>query len=300
MRAAILGAGGLVGSAVMAELRSRGHLGIGIGRGRVERQVDLADSGAIQPALFEGCQAMVHCAGVTDEEVTADLGAASRRAMDGTQRLIEAARNAGIKRFVYISSAHVYGPLNGEIDEAHPADPRSNYALLHFAAEQIMRRMLREEAEAGLILRPCAVFGPLPDAARFRRWSLVPFSFPRDAATTGEIRLASSGSQRRNFVSSVAIGEAVVDWLERGSAGLSVINAIGVDDLSVFELAQLSADICTRVTGRACRVTRPEAAAADAPPLRYRSRTERPRTGLTLTDHLESIIKAYGDMGAHQ
>ncbi|WP_374308365.1 NAD-dependent epimerase/dehydratase family protein [Dongia sp.] len=303
MKAAVLGPSGLIGSAVMTEMRARGHDAIGIGHGNADRQVDLGDPGAIAPDWFAGCNALIHCAGVTDEEVKVDLGHAAIRAVAATEALIKAARQAGVTRFVYVSSAHVYGHLVGDIDEARPADPLSDYALLHFATEQVLRRNLGVAGDSALVLRPCAVFGPLPDPGRFRRWSLVPYSFPRDAVTQGEIRLASAGSQMRNFISSQAIADAILDWLEGPAEGLSLRNALGVDDLSILALAERCAAICERLTGRPCQVVRPPAESKSPEsqaPLRYLSRVERPRAGPTLDQHLESIMNAYRDRGANR
>jgi UDP-glucose 4-epimerase len=298
MRVAVLGPGGLIGSAVMTGLRRCGHGAVGIGHGAADINADLGDPAKVQAEWFAGCDVLVHCAGVTDEEVKADLGAAARRAMAGTEALIRAAKKAGVRRFVYVSSAHVYGPLVGDIDETRPVNPISDYALLHFAAEQVLRRNAGDDGFSGLLLRPCAVFGPLPDPARFRRWSLVPFSFPRDAATLHEIRLASAGTQRRNFISSDAIASAITDWLEKPIGGVTLANVLGVDDLSVFALAERSAAIFQRLTGKTCAVIRPAPVADDTAPLNYRSRVEPRRAGLGLDQHLENIMNAYRVTGA--
>jgi UDP-glucose 4-epimerase len=303
MKAAVLGPSGLIGGAVMTELKNRGHEAIGIGHGNADLQVDLGAPEDVTSDWFAGCDILIHCAGVTDEEVKADLGRAAIRAVAATEALIRAARQAGVTRFVYISSAHVYGHLVGDIDETRPVNPLSDYALLHFAAEQVLRRNVGVGGDSGLVLRPCAVFGPLPDPGRFRRWSLVPYSFPRDAVTQGEIRLASAGTQMRNFISSQAIADAVLDWLAEAANGLSVRNALGVDDLSILALAERSAAICERLTGRPCQVVRPQPESKlpeSHAPLRYLSRVERPRAGPTLDQHLESIMNAYRDRGANR
>src|SRR5262249_6980594 len=131
--------------------------------------VDLAGRDTL---LLPDCDALVHCAGVTDEEVKADSGSALLRAGNGTDRLIAAAMAAGARRLAYVSSAHVYGTLTGHIDETLPPNPLSDYALAHYVAEQVLRRAALRPGLAVRILRPCAVFGPLADPKRFRRWSL--------------------------------------------------------------------------------------------------------------------------------
>ena len=75
MNILVTGANGLLGRAVMAELRRRGHHGIAVGRAPQCRsadaaayvQADLCDTSAVQ-ALFAGVQpdAVIHCAAWTD------------------------------------------------------------------------------------------------------------------------------------------------------------------------------------------------------------------------------------------
>lgn len=297
MKAALLGPGGLIGSAVAAVLNARGHAIVGIGHGAATIKADLADVSAIALDWFAGCDALIHCAGVTDEEVKADVGQAAKRAFMATSALIENGRRAGVSRFIYVSSAHVYGQLVGHIDENTQPNPLSDYALLHFVAEQVFRRAATENDV--LILRPCAVYGPLPDPARFRRWSLVPFSFPRDAAMLGEIKLASAGTQRRNFVSSQAVAEAAVDWLERPVKGITTANVLGNEDLSISALADRTAALCQSAIGRPCKVTRPQQGGAASPDtFAYRSNVEKPRPGLPLDQHLINILNAYRETGA--
>jgi len=43
------------------------------------------------------------------------------------------------------------------------------------------------------------------DPKRFRRWSLIPFSFPKAIAESGTIRISGTGRDRRNFVGSDVI-----------------------------------------------------------------------------------------------
>jgi UDP-glucose 4-epimerase len=250
-KVAITGAKGLIGSAVAAEVVARGHEVVTLGRGAGNAvTLDLAEKLPALPAI----DALIHCAGVTDEEVKADSAAAMTRAASGTDRLIAAATAAGVGRVVYVSSAHVYGALTGHIDETMPANPLSDYALAHFLAEQIFRRNAIRAGFALRILRPCAVFGPLSEPERFRRWSLIPFSFPRAIAETGLIRILGTGRDRRNFVGTNVIAAQAADFVDMQTPGVAILNPIGTADLTVAEFAELCARLGGDVLGRKCRV----------------------------------------------
>jgi UDP-glucose 4-epimerase len=274
MIAAVLGAQGLIGSAIARHL---GALALGR-RAPADRIVDLAD-----PDL-SGIDALVHAAGVIDEDF-ADPPRAFRHAIEGTGALIAAARAHRVKRVCYISSAHVYGPFSGRIDEAAPPDPRSDYAIAHFAAEQILHRAAWDGFRV-LILRPCAVFGLPPEG--FRRWSLVPFAFPLQAVTEGRIVLRSHGLQRRNFVGTGDVARVVADWLERDAAPFERINPIGAKTGTILALARTCAREYENLTGRTCPVIAPPSNDAPADDFVYASAAGQPAA----VDDLAAAIRA--------
>jgi UDP-glucose 4-epimerase len=252
-RIAVLGAGGVIGAAVAARLALDGVV-LRVGRRPASDVVaDLATPDETLLRALSGCDAAVHCAGVTDEEFASDRASAWRRATEATSRLADLMRSAGVRRVVYVSTAHVYGPLRGPVSERSAPDPRSDYAVAHFAAEQILRRA----GFAGGAVRPCAVFGDPPDLDRFRRWSLVPFAFPRMAVDRSEIALATAGMQRRNFVSADGVAECVAALLAPDS-GWRTLNAVGAVSLSIRAWAELVAARAARVTGQPCRIAAPD------------------------------------------
>ena len=293
MRVALAGASGLVGSAIARELRDRGHQVATIGRGDAcDVRFDLASSRELSIAP---CDALVHAAGVTDEDFRAP-DAAWAKARRGAAALADAALAAGARCLAYVSSAHVYGPLEGEIDEARSPDPRNDYARAHLETEQLFRDRAGRAGAALLIARPCAVFGPLAAPAAFARWSLIPFDFPRQAAS-GRIELKSTGAQRRNFASSIAIGKLLAGWLAGAPSSATLANAPGPDELSVYDFALLCARIA-REEGRECRVDRPAAGPAPGPPLNYRSRLGLLPAAPSLEEHVRGLLRTFLEKGS--
>lgn len=255
VRILLTGCTGLIGSAVLRQLRNE-HDVVTLGRRATsDVQADLTDPGSLARAEFGSVDALVHCAGVVDEDFLDDPSRAFLSATVGADALVRAAVAAGARQLTYISSAHVYGPMVGYKDEASPPDPRSDYAIAHYATEQIFKRQTSASV-SGLALRPCAVFGGLPDPSGFRRWSLVPFSFPRDAARMGSIVIRSTGEQRRNFVGTEDIASTLARWLDSAPEGWSAINPLGGTTMSVFEFGQTCAKITEEMTGRTVEVTR--------------------------------------------
>jgi len=289
MAIGLLGATGLVGGGVGAALQ--GPV-IALGRGvSAERSLDLANVESMTSSVWADIDCLVHCAGVTDEEVQADAEAAYHRASYAMTRLVDSAHRAGVTRFVYVSSAHVYGPLEGRIDETKPVDPRTDYAIAHSASEQIFRRAALRDGVEALIVRPCAVYGFPSNLARFRRFGLIPFGFPKMAAEQGRIALRSRGDQVRNFVSTAMIGRRIAAFLSGASeAGRCLVeNALGPDDLSVVDFANLCCERYRQLTGAACKVTQGEGEAA-AKPFFYCSLRDNRDKPSELVPFLDEII----------
>src|SRR5207249_2438481 len=108
-----------------------------------------------------GCDAVVHCAIGTAWGQRREIFAVT---VDGTRYLAEAARGAGVQRFVHLSTMAVYGDENrmsGILDETTPARPirGSDYGESKAAAEQMIREAVRKGLPAA-ILRPARVYGP--------------------------------------------------------------------------------------------------------------------------------------------
>jgi UDP-glucose 4-epimerase len=246
LRVAVTGSTGVVGGAIAAALAAAGHAVTRLTRA----DFDLARPGAGAPDL-SGVDALVHAAGITEESARGPDGATIAGA--GWASLAARARAAGVARLVYVSSAHVYGPLEGRIDEAAPPDPRSRYAELHLESE----RVARDAGPACDVLRPCNVYGMPADLKRFARWALIPYAFPREAATRGRIVLNTPGLQARNFVAAQAVGAAAAALLALPPAAWRVRNVAGGDTLSVRDFARRVAGLAPAAIGTPVEVVVP-------------------------------------------
>lgn len=84
--------------------------------------------------------------------------------VQGTLNLLMAAREEGIKRFVFASSSSVYGDLPTlPKTETMTPDPQSPYAVSKLAGEQLCRVFARTEGLPTISLRYFNVYGPRQD-----------------------------------------------------------------------------------------------------------------------------------------
>lgn len=164
MRVLVTGGRGLLGSAVVTEL-GRDHEVVTFQRhpsGTTARELlgDVRDPEAVTSAVA-GCDAVVHLAAkVTMHGDRADFESIN---VQGTSILVDAARRAGVSRFVHISSpsvAHAGAPIMGA--GAEPADPdaaRGEYSRSKAAAELIA--LAADDSRMSVVaIRPHLVWGP--------------------------------------------------------------------------------------------------------------------------------------------
>ena len=128
-------------------------------------QADLLDPGALEQAAV-GCRAVVHAAAWTGgPELSPEAG--YRVNVEGTRNVLDAARAAGVERFIYVSSVAVYGlnraPL---IIESMPTPPVGQaYSDSKIAAE----KLVRGSGLPYVMIRPASTYGP-----RGTAWTVGP------------------------------------------------------------------------------------------------------------------------------
>jgi len=94
--------------------------------------------------------------------------------VDGSIALMEAARAAGVGRFVLASSLFVYGNANAPIDASTPPDPRIGYGVAKLEAETALQREAPAEMKLAIVRLP-HVYGARSFLFDQLRRGLVPF-----------------------------------------------------------------------------------------------------------------------------
>jgi nucleoside-diphosphate-sugar epimerase len=169
LKVALTGATGYTGSRLLATLVSRGHdvralVRASSTRPPGDRSVlwvdgDLRDAAAA-PRLVEGAEAVVHVAAVYR---TAGHPDSYYRDVNvgGTERLLEAAARAGVRRFVHTSTVGVHGDVrNPPGDESAPIAPGDIYQATKAEAEARALAFHRERGLPVTVVRPGAIYGP--------------------------------------------------------------------------------------------------------------------------------------------
>jgi nucleoside-diphosphate-sugar epimerase len=171
-RVLVTGAGGFLGGPVVRALQRRGatvraHVGPPGTEAFFQSESpelywsEITDSARL-PQLVANVDTVVHLAG--PPSVVASYSAAAdycRAHTLGTTMLLDACRQAAVQRFVYISSAEVYGrPQTNPVDENHRQEARSPYAAAKIGAERMVESFAFTWRLPAVILRPFSVYGP--------------------------------------------------------------------------------------------------------------------------------------------
>jgi dihydroflavonol-4-reductase len=172
MRAFVTGGTGFIGSRVVKRLRDRGDEVVLLAR-RPEKasgldaevvEGDLSDGDAIRRGM-EGCQAVFHIA--ADYRVGMDPS--KRDSMrdsnvKGTERVLDAAADAGVDKIVYVSTINVFGNTRGQtVDESYRRDEADGFVSTYDETKYRAHLLAEERAAAGapiVIVQPGGVYGP--------------------------------------------------------------------------------------------------------------------------------------------
>ena len=208
----------------------------------------------------EGVQAVVHLAAMNAYECAADPGKSVLVNTLGTLNVLNAAIAAGLERFIYFSTAHVYGePLIGCITEATLPRPIHPYAITHYAAENFVLAAHNQNKITGVALRLSNGFGA-PTHPDVDCWTLLVNDLCCQAVKTRKIVLRSNGLQQRDFIPLMDIGRAVrhLIALPKGDCSDGLFNLGGKASLSVCKMAQRIVQRCQIKLGFSPDIERPE------------------------------------------
>ncbi len=170
----VTGGAGYVGAALVPKLLDAGHavrvLDLYLyGKDVLERVArhpkltqicgDLRDPAVVKEAVA-GCDAVIHLACISNDpsfELNPALGKSIN--LDAFGPLVDAAKNAGVRRFIYASSSSVYGVKEEEnVTEDLSLEPLTDYSKFKADCEVILLEK-RSPGFTALVLRPATVCG---------------------------------------------------------------------------------------------------------------------------------------------
>lgn len=259
MRILITGGVGFVGGRLAIHLCNLGHDVI-LGSRRVLLspnwlpcaevfQIDWDDHQSLSVAC-RGVDAVVHCAGMNAQDCALSPSAALEVNGHYTARLGMAAAEAGVKHFIYLSTAHVYAsPLVGLVDENTSTNNPHPYASSHLAGENAIVDLAKDGNMQGTVLRLSNAFGA-PVHPAMNCWPLLVNDLCRQAVKTSKIQLLTSGSQQRNFIPLSNVCETIGQMLGSEKVGAwGVFNLGSNKSHSVIDMAKLVQHRCQQVLG---------------------------------------------------
>ncbi len=151
----------------------------------------------------------------------------------GTQVLLEAARAAGLERFLQISTDEVYGDADGRepFTEHSPLNPSNPYAASKAAADLLCLAYRRTYGLPVLIVRSTNNYGPhqFPE-------KLIPLVI-RNALCGEMLPVYGDGAQRRDWLYVKDNVAAILRILEKGAAG-AIYNVSAGEERSNLEVVQ--------------------------------------------------------------
>ncbi len=215
---------------------------------------------------------IVHLAGMNDVDCLRDSVAALEINAVNTARLMQAAKVAGVKRVIYFSTAHVYGPsLVGQIDESTLPQGRHPYATSHRAAEDVVLTAANANMDS-IVLRLSNGFG-VPAHSAVNAWMLLMNDLCRQAVTLRSMTLRSTGLQRRDFITLQDVSRVVAHMilLPNNQIGDGLFNVGSGKSLRVIDMVELIQARCTDALGYTPEIIRPQPAENEqSPNLDYR------------------------------
>jgi UDP-glucose 4-epimerase len=240
MNIAVTGGSGFIGSHVVDKLVDAGHAVrvLDVQAPRREdvdwRRIDIANLDLVAEAV-QGCDALFHLAAMANvNDVSAAPLPSVNLNVGATGVTLEAARLAGVRRYVLASTVWVYEASDQrDVDETTPLDPERAqhlYTAEKIAAEFIANTYARPGGMRTTILRYGIPYGP-----RMREELVMPI-FIKKALNGEPISVAGDGLQYRNFVYVEDLARAHVKVLEHDADG--TFNLEGCRDVSILEVAQ--------------------------------------------------------------
>ncbi|MBZ0251981.1 MAG: dTDP-glucose 4,6-dehydratase [Candidatus Methylomirabilis sp.] len=213
-----------VNLANLASARERPHVSFVRG--------DIADAKLVGELMDSGVEAVVNFAAEThvDRSIEAAFPFVHTNVL-GTQTLLDAARKAGVKRYLQISTDEVYGSLGetGKFTETTPLDPRSPYSASKAGGDMLVLAYAHTHGFPAGVIRRSNNYGPhqFPE-------KLIPL-FITNALEDKPLPIYGTGKNVRDWIFVRDFAEAAWTVLEKGAPG-EVYNAGGESERTNLEV----------------------------------------------------------------
>jgi GDP-L-fucose synthase len=247
MRALVTGATGLMGTALVAELRTAGDEVIALG----SDDADLRDVEAAEAVLARHRPEIVYHLAARVRGIMGNAGSQGDAFLDNVRintNAIDAARKAGARKVVAMGSAAIYAdtvPLPMQEDAVWAGRPHRSEAGYAHAKLAMLAQLEATCEQWGLEFAYCIstnLFGP-HDRFDERHGHVIPSLISKFhwAMTTGEpVTVWGSGTPMRDFLH---VDDAAAAMRQIGETGLGTVNLASGEAVSIRAVAELLAEI---------------------------------------------------------
>jgi nucleoside-diphosphate-sugar epimerase len=260
LKVLVAGAGGYIGVPLCKRLLERGHSLIALdrfffGKGRLDAISEKANAVILvedirdfDPGILSEVDVIVDLAGLSNDasaEIDPDLTRSIN--CDGGMRLARLAKEAGVRRYIYSSSASVYGHgVRDRLTETDECRPQSLYAESKLRVEELLGKLDDPNFET-VIFRNATVFGLAPRM----RFDLAVNIMTLRAWKERVIYIMGSGEQWRPFIHINDVVKALVLGVEEEAERVAgEIFNVGSEDMNyqIRQLSQFVLDVIPHVT----------------------------------------------------
>ena len=222
----ITGGSGYLGGRIAAHL---GQLGYPVRIGKSVKNhsngfpIDFTDDYSINSAC-DGVSSIIHLAAMNAQSCDNNPEKALLINGLGTLKLLKSARKNRVSKFLYFSTAHVYGsPLIGKISEELLPRPLHPYSITHRVAEDyVIEEACQQGLSASVFRLTNAVGSPITPQANC--WMLVANDFCRQVVTSGSIKVYSNKFLQRDFIPISSICSVVSSSLDSNVLDGEIVN----------------------------------------------------------------------------
>jgi len=192
----------------------------------------------------EGCDAVVHLAAISrDKDCKANPQLAARVNLEGTQRVIDACIQRGVKQLIFASTEWVYGDVEegGTQSEDQPliAEKTQNvYAMSKLTGEQLCRFAHQDSGLPITVLRFGIVYGPRKKEER--QFSSAVESIFYKIQVEDQIQVGSLATGRR-FIHVKDLAAGIVAAI--GRTGFEIFNVSGDRIITLGEVIRTSCEV---------------------------------------------------------
>lgn len=194
---------------------------------------------------------VIHAAGMNAQSCLADPVAALEFNGVATARFVSSAARAGVKRFIYLSTAHVYAsPLVGRISEKTCPLNLHPYATSHLSGEHAILAANERREIQGIVFRLSNAFGA-PVSKEANCWNLLINDLCRQVVEKKTLSLRSTGKETRDFISLSEVCRVIELFVSCNFASqeAGVFNLGMGRSLSVLDMVGLIQQRCLNTLG---------------------------------------------------